>query len=298
MLAKNTAVVGALLLGMLACGNPAGVFPPSPPPPPPAPGPPPPPTPPPPPPPGPVSPAEIRDLGNFPSALLGNTHRIRVYLPPGYVSGSARYPVLYIQDGEVAFGANNMQFDSVATALIAANAIRPLIMIAIHTSSNRAQEYVPFVGGCCGALYARMMVEELKPAIDAQVRTLPGPDDTGATGGSLGGIITWYLGLWHTGTFHLIASQSGGLTVSDTLMMRTVRGLPAKLPLRIYFDRGTLDGEAANQVVEQVMLQALHNQGWVDGVDVKYVLVPGAVHSVAAFSQRVDQILKFLFPPG
>lgn len=271
-----------MLSSLLGCKGEAGFSsPPSPPPPPPPPS-----------GPAPVGVPEVRDLGNFHSALLGNNHQIRVYLPSGYATGSDHYPVLYIQDGETAFG-GNMKFDVVATALIEAQAIRPLIMVAIYAAPNRDTEYVPWTG--TGVTYARMMTEELKPAIDAQFRTLTGPDDTGVTGYSLGGVITWYLGLFHTNTFHLMAAQSGALSTSDTLLLRTARALPSKLPLRIWYDRGTNDGEAKNQVLEGLMHQTLVDHGWVEGIDLRYLLVPGATHSVTSFSQRVDPLLRFLF---
>src|SRR5688572_12622420 len=41
--------------------------------------------------------------GTFESEILSTNRFYRVYLPPGYESGTARYPVLYVNDGQNAF---------------------------------------------------------------------------------------------------------------------------------------------------------------------------------------------------
>ena len=42
-------------------------------------------------------------LHEFRSPALGTTRRISIYLPPGYDESTARYPVLYLQDGQNLF---------------------------------------------------------------------------------------------------------------------------------------------------------------------------------------------------
>ena len=57
--------------------------------------------------------------------------------------------------------------------------IRPLIMVAVANTPDRMAEYTParderFQAGGKGDLYARFLLEELKPAIDREYATLPG----------------------------------------------------------------------------------------------------------------------------
>ncbi|MGH7562678.1 MAG: alpha/beta hydrolase [Gemmatimonadales bacterium] len=247
--------------------------------------------------------AEIRNLGTFHSNILNNDRRIRVYLPPGYSSTTARYPVLYAQDGQNAFGTSGMGYDVTATSLIKSLAVRPIIIVAIDnmgTPQARAYEYSPFdqsgnlAGG--GLLYARMLIEELKPRIDSLFRTLPEVENTGVAGHSLSGMVCWYMALWYPQAIGLMAAQSTPILAGDTTFVRQVRSLPGKLPVRIYYDRGTQDGEQFNRDVEQVMRQTLAAKGWVEGTDFRYYLVPGATHGNAEFAKRVDELLTFLFP--
>ena len=42
-------------------------------------------------------------LHDFRSHALGTTRRVSIYLPPGYDESTARYPVLYLQDGQNLF---------------------------------------------------------------------------------------------------------------------------------------------------------------------------------------------------
>ena len=42
-------------------------------------------------------------LHDFRSHALGTTRRVSIYLPPGYDDSTARYPVLYLQDGQNLF---------------------------------------------------------------------------------------------------------------------------------------------------------------------------------------------------
>jgi enterochelin esterase-like enzyme len=299
----STSLFGLLAAVTVACS--AGTTNPPAPPPPPAPGPvQPPPPPPPPPPPGqpPTGSATIQDLGLIPSALLGNSRRVRVYLPPGYASGSQRYPVLYLHDGQDVFGASTAFYmERTLTPLILSGSVRPVIVVAVDGqigNTARTAEY-RIVAPSNGQLYARMMVEEMVPRIDAEFRTLATPANRGIGGVSLGGILSWFSALTYPHVFGIMLSQSGVVRLDDLSFdfIRTVQSFPGKPPLRIYFDRGTNDGETAHQAKEQEMRAALIAKGLVEGVDFKYQLIPGAVHRWSDWALRIDDFMQFLFPP-
>ena len=278
--------VAGLLVASMACGSAGGLVPPSPPPP---------------NSPPPTGSARIEDLGLFHSNILNNDRGLHVYLPPGYDAGSQRYPVLYVHDGADAFGSppGYMGYDRTASALILAGTIRPLIIVAVN-QLDRNNEYTPTrdasgLGGR-GPLYARAVVEELKPMIDARYRTLTGPDDTGVGGKSLGGLISWYIVLAYPGVFHLMFAESGTLAWDNSWTVHQYQNLPAKLPVRIWFDRGTNDGELASHQANSLVRIALLTKGWIEGPDFMYLLAQGATHSEASFAARVDPIFRFLFP--
>ena len=97
-----------------------------------------------------------------PPSVVGTVERIRavggaglaprdvfVYLPPGYAEADRRYPVLYLHDGENAFGAvaggRDWQMDEAAEALVAAGEIEPVVIVAVSSTDVRQDEYTPTV---------------------------------------------------------------------------------------------------------------------------------------------------------
>jgi enterochelin esterase family protein len=71
------------------------------------------------------------------SRHLGNGRKARVYLPAGYPAGTARYPVVYLQDGEdtLAYGA----VDAILDNLIAGGTLPPLIAVLVPPVRREAE---------------------------------------------------------------------------------------------------------------------------------------------------------------
>lgn len=142
---------------------------------------------------------------------LDRSAEIYAWLPPGYEEApEERYPVLYLHDGHNLFlGSRTFEGASwrvgQAMSTLAADDI-PAIVIGIPCHpEQRGEEYTqyphPEHGGGRAADYATFLVEHLKPAVDATLRTLPGPEHTVVAGSSLGGVISAYLWLQHQDVF-------------------------------------------------------------------------------------------------
>src|SRR5258705_10465824 len=138
-----------------------------------------------------------------------------VYLPPGYEASKRKsYSVFYLHDGQNLFdGATSFipgqewRVDETAQRLIDAGKIEPLIIVGINNAGkDRIDEYTPaadakYKAGGKANLYGRMLVEELKPFIDAHYRTRQGAAHTGVGGSSLGGLVSLYLSLKYPRVF-------------------------------------------------------------------------------------------------
>jgi predicted alpha/beta superfamily hydrolase len=243
----------------------------------------------------------------FPSRVLGRGRDVLVYLPPGYGDGTRRYPVLYFNDGQNLFdGATafvpgqEWGLDETAERLILAGALPPLIIVAVdHGVERRLDEFSPTrdkqrrAGGAADR-YGRMLVDELKPFIDANYRTLPGPSTTALGGSSMGGLVTLYLGLTRPGTFGRLAVMSPSVWWDDRVIVRQVERLERRPPLRIWLDVGTAEGEKALEDV-RALKRALIAAGWQEGVDLHYLEAADASHSETAWAARVAPMLEFLF---
>ena len=157
----------------------------------------------------------------FASKVLSPTRSLIVFLPAGSREGNRRYPVLYVHDGQnlfdpaTGFAGQEWRLDEVAGELIAAGKLPPLIIVGIYNTRGRMQEYTSGMGDK-PPLYARLVVEEVMPFIDAHYRTLRGPENTGLGGSSLGALVSLAIGLKYPQVFgpaleFLFAKESSGL---------------------------------------------------------------------------------------
>jgi len=258
---------------------------------------------------------DIRFHKAFHSNILNNNRDVIVYLPPVYEAHKEkRYSVLYLHDGQNLFdGATSFipgqewRVDETAQQLIAAGKVEPLIIVGIYnTGKDRVDEYTPAadakykIGGKAD-LYGRMLVEELKPFIDANYRTLSDARHTGLGGSSLGGLVSLYLGLKYPDVFGLLAVVSPSVWWANNYIVKYVEAERKRPPVRIWLDIGTREGsnaEAAQKTVVDARLlkEALIRKGWKPGKDLSYFEADGAEHNERAWAARVESILEFLFP--
>src|ERR1043165_6532761 len=257
---------------------------------------------------------EFRSHKNFHSSFLSADRDVLVYLPPGYDADKRKhYPVLYMHDGQNLFdGATSFihgaewRVDETAQSLIAEKAIQPVIIVGIYNSgSDRIDEYTPtadpkYKGGHADA-YGRMIVEELKPFIDSNYRTLKDARNTGFGGSSLGGLVSLYLALKYPSVFGKAAIISPSVWWDKKEIVREVEILKKRPRLRIWLDTGTKEGgneaEAAETTANaRALRDALVAKGWREEKDLKYFEAIGAEHNERAWEQRVGPMLKFLLP--
>ncbi len=255
---------------------------------------------------------DIRRHPDFPSALLGNRREVLVYLPPGYSRSRLRYPVLYMQDGQNVFDAATSYtgvewgIDETAQRLITAGEIASVIVVAVaNTGEDRIHEYTPTRGryeifGTPGrskglaSRYGRFLVEELKPFIDKRYRTRREGEYTGLGGSSLGGLATLVLALRFPGVFTRLAVMSPSVWWDDCILYKLVDDIKRRPPLKIWLDTGTAEPgwERAG-----VLRDHLVAKGWVEGQDLVYKDYEGAGHDEGAWAARMDEVLRYLFPP-
>ncbi|MEO7772532.1 MAG: alpha/beta hydrolase-fold protein [Gemmatimonadaceae bacterium] len=250
---------------------------------------------------------DVRMHENFASRYLEHARTVVVYLPPGYdVQSAERYPVLYLHDGQNVFDqatsfGEEWHVDESAQALITSGEIEPVIIVGIYnTGEHRVDEYTPTVGEDMGRGghaddYGHMLIEELKPFIDETYKTLPSAASTALGGSSLGGLLTMHLGLRYPTAFSRLAVLSPSVWWDNRVLLSEVDALRGKLPLRIWLDAGTAEGDETIANV-QALRDALVAKGWVVGEDLAYLEEEGGEHNEHSWALRFDRVLKFLFP--
>ena len=247
---------------------------------------------------------------HFRSRFLPDDRDITIFLPPGYEDDPGRrYPVFYMHDGQNLFDpakafkkGEHWRVGETATELIEAGRVAPVMIVGIgNAGPRRLHEYTPTYdrrrGGGEAELYGRLIVEELKPFVDATYRTLRAPLYTGIGGSSLGGLVTLYLGLKYPDVFSKLAVMSPAVWWDRRAILRNVREARPKPPLRIWVDMGTREGRS-HLANAELLKAGLVRAGWVEGDDLHYEHVHGGSHSERSWADRFDRVLEWLFPEG
>jgi predicted alpha/beta superfamily hydrolase len=276
----------------------------------------------------------------MPQTLQGRERTVRVYLPPGYDASQARYPVLYLQDGQNLFSPGpygDWRVDETVDSLVAAGRIPGLIVVGIdHGGARRWDEYGPWTNdamarwvdlswaeaseGGEGSLYARWLVNRLKPEIDRRYRTLPGPEHTGIGGSSMGGLIALYTGVYRPDVFGRVMAMSPAVWFAETegpwlagnMAVAMIRAWDTPVAARFWIDVGGDERSRARDpdvrdaqgrpltypraYVEgaRAVADALRERG-VPAENLNYGVEQGAVHSEGAWAGRLAEAVLWLF---
>lgn len=149
------------------------------------------------------------------STALGRNRRMHVYTPPGYESGSGKYPVFYLLHGA---GDCDDSWSSVGRAgfildnLIAAKKAKPMIVVmpAGHTPSS------PGMGGGRGMesmvdAFSQDFNKDLLPYVESHYRVLTDRNSRAMAGLSMGGMQTLGIAIPNLDKYAYIGVFSSGI---------------------------------------------------------------------------------------
>jgi len=253
-------------------------------------------------------PSRLYKHTQFTSQLTDEKHDFIVYVPQVFRDDPNRFfPVLYLHDGQNLFDpdtsfikGNYWKVGETADTVIEAGEVEPLVIVGIYNAGvKRINEYTPLedrrLGGGQADAYGQMIVDELRPFVAHQYRTLAGPQNCGMGGSSLGGLVSLYLGMRYSNVFGKLAILSPSVWWHNRAILRTVEQLRYKTGQSIWLDIGTSEGRRALTDVRSLK-RLLLKKGWRQGRDLEYHEIEGGKHSEYAWAERVGPLLKFLFP--
>ncbi len=244
----------------------------------------------------------VTRLEKVPSPELANRRDVLVALPPSYGQGEARYPVVYMQDGQNLFdSATSYAGDWQLRETLAAHAaggIEAIVVGIPNMGEERKDEYAPFAdarhGGGRGEAYMRFLLRTLKPLIDREFRTRPGSPDTSIAGSSLGGLLSLYAFLSRPDAFGAVAALSPSLWFARGAIFRWARGRRiGGGGGRVYLDAG---GREPARTVRDArrMRDLLASNGYVPGATLAYLEDPDGGHDEPSWARRFRAAFPFL----
>ena len=159
----------------------------------------------------------------------GKNRPLHIYLPDDYASSKDYYPVLYFFDGHNLFLNEDATYGkSWGLKEFLDGWEKKLIVVGIecgHDGEERLSEYLPYPANKetrfaafepKGEETMEWIVNEIKPMIDWEYRTIPFREYTGIAGSSMGGLMALYAGVHYNRWF----SKAGCVSTAMGFCMR------------------------------------------------------------------------------
>lgn len=249
----------------------------------------------------------------IPSLYLGLTRRITVWTPPRVRAGRvAKYPVLYLNDGQNlfdparAFAGNTWQVAETATRLVRTRRIPPMIIVGIdHGGMRRNREYLPVEDVTnptakkpLGREYAEFVTRELMPFVARHYPIARGASNTGFGGSSYGAVAALNTAITKPGIFGRLLIESPSLYIGDEYLLSRASDVE-RWPGRLYLGVGTSEtrNPQRNQetVANVLKLESILRDAGLGARRLRVVVQEGATHSEGAWAARLPQALEFLY---
>jgi predicted alpha/beta superfamily hydrolase len=212
---------------------------------------------------------------------------IQVYLPPGYDKDQG-YPILYVNDGQTAFGITGLNMDAIADEMVAKKMISPLIIVGIESDYRRTSYYIPYEDAGArqdfgdytpqAGRYTKQIIGKLIPYIEKKYAS---SSKKGIAGYSFGGLHAVWAALNHPSVFSFAAGLSPSFWVNDFKIF--TEASKAQRNQLYYFDMGTGEWNYYVPFIRQSKQTLLEN--------IFYYEVKDAHHQVHDWIQRVPNIL-------
>ncbi len=252
---------------------------------------------------------------SFPMPQLGRTRRVWVYVPPSYASGTARYPVLYMLDGQNVFDAatsyaGEWGVDEALDSLAALGDAGVIVIAVDNGGAERANEYMPWpgafggraIGGGQARVFLDFLVQTLKPYVDAHYRTRTDRVNTGIGGSSLGGLFAVYAALVYPDVFGRVLAFSPAFFINPEIFPLARAARPLRPPTRWYLLSGLEEGgptlpPRTFAELQQAMVDTLAAAGVDTAADVRSLAPADGRHAEWFWRREFPAAYRWLFRP-
>ena len=245
----------------------------------------------------------------------GVNRPLHIYLPDDWAESGERYPVVYFFDG------HNLFFDEDATygkswgvKTFLESWEKKLIVVGIecgHDGEERLSEYLPYPANKetrfsafepKGEETMEWIVNEIKPVIDRDYRTIPFRECTGIAGSSMGGLMSLYAAAHYNRWFSKAACVSTAMGFCIRPVMKDLRASDLNPDTRVYLSWGTKEAYGLKNTDR--LDRSSKSYGWNKrvadhltdaGCAVKMECQVGGGHCEADWEKLVPSFMNFLW---
>jgi len=253
-----------------------------------------------------------RDILFTPANEMRTLH---IYLPDNYEFSGESYPVMYFFDGHNLFYNEDATYGkSWGLKEFMDGWHKKMIIVGITCSmTDRLVEYCPyhFKKGFLGEIRGtgdetiRWMLDELKPVIDREYRTMPLRECTAIGGASMGGLMSLYAAVKYNLFFSKAACLSSTIGPCMEDFHEDIEISPISPDTRVYLSWGTEEGggsalyprddtndSMAGRNTDLAQRIARH------GAATRVYGQPGGHHCEADWEKQVPSFMNFLWCNG
>lgn len=182
----------------------------------------------------------------------GKNRPLHIWLPEDYATSGKAYPVMYFFDGHNLFSNEDATYGkSWGLKEFLEGWDRDIILVGIecgHEGDERLSEYLPYRVWFnrffrkfkpMGGMTMDWIVQEIKPMIDREYRTLPDREHTGIGGSSMGGIMSLFAGVHYNQWFSRAACVSSAMGFCMGPLMKDIQVSDIVPGTRFYLSWGT-----------------------------------------------------------
>lgn len=244
--------------------------------------------------------ANVEILAPLTMTQLDRKRTIRVYLPPDYARSDARYPVLYMHDGQNLFDdataySGEWGVDETLNGLAATSNLELIVVGIDNGGEKRMNELSPWpneeFGDAEGDAYMDFIINQVKPMVDQNYRSLASREHTAIMGSSMGGLISHYAITRHPDVFSKAGIFSPSYWFSNDIYEHTREHPPAN-DARLHLLIGGREGDSIDDMLamEKVFLELGHSE-----TNLSVDVVPKGKHHETFWREQFGPSVAWLF---
>ncbi|MBR5125435.1 MAG: alpha/beta hydrolase [Oscillospiraceae bacterium] len=242
----------------------------------------------------------------------GASRPLHIWLPDDYSSSQEHYPVMYFFDGHNLFLNEDATYGkSWGLKEFLESWDKPMILVGIecgHEGYERLSEYLPYPAEGwfgqfepMGEITMDWIVNEIKPMIDREFRTIPFRECTAIGGSSMGGIMALYAAVHYNRWFSKAACVSSAMGFCMMPLKEDLHSSNLSPDTRIYLSWGTREAKKDHHDRADRSSPTYHNNKFVSDflksrkVAVKMHCQVNGGHCEADWEKLVPTFMDFLW---